>query len=86
MSSVFWDSVKEVLRLILLAVVSYLLTEGVLSGLVFAVVGNKLSPTEVLFITGLITSVLKGLDKNIYLKQKAAGDAKSTTFTGLTGF
>lgn len=57
-----WEGFKEIGRIILLAVVAYLLTDGVLSRVLLAT-GVKLTPEQVTLITGLLTTALKAVDK-----------------------
>lgn len=74
----------EFLRLLALSVVSYLLTEGVVSNVLFLFTGDKLSPTESLLISGLMTSILKAFDKALHEKGKEEGDENLTK--GITRF
>ncbi len=57
---------KEFLRVVVLGALSYLLTEGVLNTLLDIVFGVKLDVQTKLFIVGFITSVLKGLDRQLH--------------------
>ena len=57
---------KETLRVAILAVVSYLLTAGVIDYLLVTFVGNTLSTEMVVLITGLLTSILRGVEKQLH--------------------
>jgi len=56
------ESGKEMGRLLLIAIVSYLLTTGVLDTLVAFVFRTHLSPDQRLQLTGLIMLLLRALD------------------------
>lgn len=59
------SSAKELGRIILLAIISYLLTDGVLkTGLV--ALGYHFTPEQYLIVNGLILSVLKAIDKYLH--------------------
>ncbi|MCK9371062.1 hypothetical protein M0R04_14215 [Candidatus Dojkabacteria bacterium] len=58
--------IKETGRVVVLGAISYLLTEGVLVGLVDIIFGVKLDVASKLFIVGLVTSVLKGVDRQLH--------------------
>ena len=60
------DFIKELLRVVLIAVVSYLLTEGVITALLDLVVGIQLDPTQRLILVGLITTVVKAIDRHLH--------------------
>lgn len=79
------ELVKEIGRIILLAVVSFLLTDVVITQLVdLATVNYSLSPELRLMIIGLLTTILKAVDKQIHTSSN-----KNTGFLGekgLTGF
>lgn len=57
---------KEFCRVIVLAIIAYLLTEGVLGNLLDIVFGLKLDTATKLFMVGLVTSVLKGIDRQLH--------------------
>lgn len=79
----FLEGAKELGRIIGLAIVSYLLTEGVLDA-VFMSFGIKLDPQTKLIVVGLTTTVLKTLDKWLHETGK---DMKNMFITkGLTRF
>lgn len=65
MSDAAKESLKELGRLILLAIISFLLTEGTL-GLIFNALGLFIDPEIRLVVTGLLTTVLRTLDKYIH--------------------
>lgn len=54
---------KELGRLLLLTVLSYLLTEGVIAMLVNVIIGDQLSPELKLQITGIVLFLLRAADK-----------------------
>lgn len=60
------EVVKEALRVVVLAVISYLLTENVVSFLVSWFGGEALSKEMVIVVTGLLTSVLRGIEKQLH--------------------
>ena len=81
--------VLEGLRTIALAIVSYLLTIGVINTLLAAIVGTKLDPSTQLIIVGLITSGLKAIDKwlhEIGVQQENLTGEDSSLTKGLTRF
>lgn len=57
---------KEFGRVVLLGAVSYLLTAGVLTTLVSILFGVKLDTQIQVVIVGLLTSVLKGVDRQLH--------------------
>lgn len=57
---------KELGRVVVLGVVSYLLTAGVLASLVSILFGTHLDASVIVIVTGLLTSVLKGLDRQLH--------------------
>jgi len=83
------EAIKEPLRYLLMAVVSYLLTEGVLNTILIRVFGTQLDATAVALITGLLIAVLRGIDKYLHevglIKEEATGLTSSLT-KGLTRF
>lgn len=60
------EGLKDGFRTILATVVAYLLTEGVIALLIEWFAGKELSTEYKLVITGLITAVLKGIDKWVH--------------------
>jgi len=83
------EAIKEPLRYIELAVVSFLLTEGILNTLISLFFGSRLSVEFVLLITGLLTSVLRGYDKFLHETAKAEPTKDNQGLLGihgLTGF
>lgn len=72
MNNSLLEALKEPARLIALAIVSWLLTEGV--GLAMTAFGAKLDDTTKLLITGILTSALRGLDKYLHEIGKDSGD------------
>lgn len=72
------EGLKELIRTGVLAMVSYLLTEGVLNGLIMNAVGNRLDPQLVLVLAGILTSALRAVDKWLHeMKVKTPLDLKS---------
>ena len=78
------EGLKEAGRVALVAIISWLLTEGVINSLLILIFKTKLSPELVLMLTGLITSIVKGWDKDLHLTGKIEGDDVKTK--GLTQF
>lgn len=60
------ESLKELLRIMVLTLVAYLLTEGVLINLVESISGNRLDPTQKLMFTGVMGALLRGIDKFLH--------------------
>lgn len=81
------ESIKELGRLVSLAIVSFLLTGGL--EIVLKVFGTSMTPEQFLIATGLLTSVLKAVDKWLHLKgqeiEEVTGGVSKLT-TGLTRF
>lgn len=77
------EGVKEWLRIVMLGAVSYLLTEGVVQGLVSWLFGSRLDAFGTTTVTGLILSVLKGIDKYLYKTDRTIIPLEGST--GLTG-
>ena len=75
-------------RVVLLAVVSYLLTEGVLATTLDLIFGVRLDATAKALLTGLVTTVLRSVDK--YLHEASKTEQKPNEGLlgekGLTGF
>lgn len=61
-----WEIAKEAIRVIVLAVVSWLLTVGVLDNVITAFFGTKIDPTQTILISGFITSILRGIEKQLH--------------------
>jgi len=80
MSKPVSESLKELLRVIALAVVSYLLTEGL--GVIVS--GLSLSPDQKLLTIGILTTVLRSVDKFLHELGKEGG--YKTLTGGLTRF
>lgn len=76
-------ALKEAGRLVLLALVSYLLTEGVLDAVV-GYFGGQLDAVTKLQIMALATTALRTLDK--YLHELGKGNSNSFLSRGLTQF
>lgn len=57
---------KEIGRVVLLAVVSYLSTEVVVGQVLDIAFGIRLDPATKIVITGLLLSVLKALDRELH--------------------
>lgn len=71
-------------RVIVLALVSYLLTEGVLTLIVELIFGVRVDATGKAVITGLLTTVLRSIDK--YLHELGKPKTGILEEKGLTGF
>lgn len=80
----FIKALKEAGRILVLAVVSYLLTGVVLANLVASLSGNHLDINTQLIVTGVITTILKSLDTWLHEQGKATNNPTMTT--GLTRF
>jgi hypothetical protein len=84
------EAIKEPLRYVLLSVVSFLLTEGVLNGFLTWLIGTKLDLATVLLITGLLTAILRGVDKFLHETEKLEPTKTQNEgylgIKGLTGF
>lgn len=78
------EGLKEAGRIALDGIVSYLLTEGVLNTIVALIFKERLPLEVIVIITGVLMSVLKGLDKDRHLTGKLEGDVGKTK--GLAGF
>lgn len=79
--------IKELGRLLLLSVVSFLLSEGL--GLIIAIFGGNLSPETKILITGVLTYMLKALDRWLHEIGKETEEItgeKSLLTKGLTRF
>lgn len=76
------EGVKESVRIVMLTIVSWLLTEGVVAKLVEQF-GAQLDANTRLLVTGLILSVLKGIDKWLYKTDRTIIPLEGST--GLTG-
>lgn len=79
-----WEGMKEAGRLVLLSLISYLLTAGVLNNLLALIGGTYFSEAQILIISGLLTTGLKGLDEALHEKGKLDNDPNMTK--GLTRF
>lgn len=80
------EAILEGGRVVLLAIVSYLLTVGVVDTLVAQFIGGKLDASITLIITGLITSGLRGVDKFLHERGKDNDNNGYLGTKGITGF
>lgn len=83
------EAIKEPSRYVVIAIVSYLLTDGVLEGLLTYFTGNTLEPQAKLIVISLITAVIRGIDKWLFETQKIKAESTKTdlpNYKGLTGF
>ena len=62
------EGLKELIRTAVLGLISYLLTGQALQALLTSLFGAKLDPMQIAAVTGVLTSVLKGLDKWLHEK------------------
>lgn len=62
------EALKSFVRLGLIAIVSYLLTEGVVNTLLVAILGASLSPEMRVVLSGVVISALKSLDTWLHEK------------------
>lgn len=72
------DYSKETFRLIASALISYLLTEGVINTLVLYFSGTRLTPEMTVIITGAVTTVIKSLDRSLHNVGVTVGDENLT--------
>lgn len=83
------EALKEGSRVVSLGVVSYLLTEGVLDAVLIGLFGTKLDTATKLYISGLLTTALRAVDKWLHEvgkdRELESGD-KSVLTAGLTRF
>jgi hypothetical protein len=83
------EGLKEGSRVIALAVVSYIITTGVISLLVEAILGAHVDPTTKLYIVGLVTTGLRSIDKWLHevgkAKEEITGETSNLT-AGITRF
>lgn len=78
------EALKEGARVVFLALISYLLTEGVAALILDAIVGTKIDPMMKAQITGLLVIGLRALDKYLHEIGKDSGNDKLAG--GLTRF
>lgn len=57
------SGIQEWLRIVIIGVSSYLLMEGVLQALLTKFFSTRLDSTQIVFLTGLLLSAVKGVDK-----------------------
>lgn len=81
--NVFTESLKEGGRVVLLGLVAYLLTEGVVNQLLDVVFGMKLDNGTKVMVSGFLTSLLKALDK--WLHETAKLEPVKTRNEGVLG-
>lgn len=86
MSAPIKEALLEGGRVVLLAVVSWLLTGVVLTNIVAAVVGTHLDANTQLIITGILTTGLRAVDKWLHENGKDTDKAGMLGMKGLTGF
>lgn len=79
-------AILEGLRVTLLGIVSYLLTDGVIATIVNTYLSIHLDATLTIIITGLITSALRSLDKWLHERGKENGNTGFLGQKGITGF
>lgn len=70
----FLESMKELARLLLITLVSYLLTEGVLDLVINYLFGTRVDLVMKTQITGIVLFILRALDKYLHEKGKVEGD------------
>ena len=75
---------KEGGRVIVLSIVSYLLTEGVVGTVVTELTGQGLSPALTIVVTGIILAALRGFSEWMHEEGKDRFDP--TMVRGLTRF
>lgn len=78
------ESLKELARLVLLATVSWLLTEGAVEWLLVVLFGQEIDPVSKAQIVLLATMVLRSIDKYLHEHGKTTGN--ESLEKGLTRF
>lgn len=78
------EGFKETGRVVVVALVSWLLTEGIISSVFALIFKDRLSSEAVLLIVGLFTAILKGIDRDLHLTGKLENNTVLTG--GLTRF
>jgi len=78
------ESIKEPLRYILIAVVSYILTGTVLNNIVMYLFGEGIDPTTQILIVGMMTAFFRGIDKYLHEIGKETNNVELAK--GLTRF
>ena len=81
-SSPLVEGLKEVARLVLLAVVSWLLTGGI--DIVLASLGTGISPEFRVLFVAVITVILKAIDKFLHEKGKSENNTGYLGERGIT--
>lgn len=84
MSDSLIKSLKDGARVVILGLVSYLLADGVIGGLIAAIWGIDLNPVVVIFLTGAFTSILKAIDR--FLHESSDSGTGFLAEKGLTNF
>ena len=74
MKSALFEALKELGRIVSLAVISYILTNGVIEAAVIYFTGTSLDPMTRTYIIGILTSALRAIDKWLHEAGKAAGE------------
>ena len=77
------EGLKEGLRIVILSVISYLLTDGVIQMIIELIWGAKMDATQVTLVSGLVLSVLKSIDKWAYKTDRTLIPLDGST--GITG-
>jgi hypothetical protein len=77
------EGLKEGLRIVILSVVSYLLTDGVIQTVIGWLWGGKMDATQITLVSGLVLSVLKSIDKWAYKTDRTIIPLEGST--GITG-
>lgn len=87
MSKALLEAIKEPIRYLVLAVLSWLLTAGVVAQLVEQLGGSLDVQTRALIVAGLL-AVLRGVDKYLHElgKEKSTARTQSNLVGGLTRF
>ena len=80
----FKEGLKEAGRTILLGIFSYLITEGVINNVLMIIFSEKLGQQTIALMSGLLLSVLRGIDKDLHLTGKIEGN--DTLTRGITQF
>jgi hypothetical protein len=70
----FLESMKELGRLLLITLVSYLLTEGMLDIVINSLFGTRIDAFTKAQVVGIVLFILRTIDKYLHEKGKVEGD------------
>lgn len=72
------SATKEGIRLVIIAVLDFLLVAGVLNTIVVAITGNSIPPEIITGIISALLVILKSIDKYLHEQGKIEGDPNKT--------